>query len=97
MVAEGRGCSGAGWGENIASVTGSDGGAAETETCNSDSVRFERAVIVNRPNPNRWRIYPYLRLGDGERRRRGGEGERRLRPGEGDRLFLETQTPKDEF
>lgn len=32
-----------------------------------------------------------LRLGDGERRRRGGEGVRRLRPGEGDRLFLETQ------
>lgn len=38
---------------------------------------------------------PYLRLRDGERRRRGGEGERRLRPGEGDRLFLETQTQKD--
>lgn len=98
MAAEGRGCSDAGWGENIASVTESDDGAAETETCNSDSVRFERTVIMN---PRRWRIYvctyPYLRLGDGERRRRGGEGVRRLRPGEGDRLFLETQTPKDEF
>lgn len=47
MVAEGRGCSDAGWGENIASVTESDDGAAETETCNSDSVRFERVVIVN--------------------------------------------------
>lgn len=34
----------------------------------------------------------HLRLGDGERRRRGGEGERRLRGGEGERLFLETKT-----
>lgn len=35
-------------------MTESDDGAAETETCNSDSVRFERFVIVN---PRRWRIY----------------------------------------
>lgn len=42
-------------------------------------------------------IYLYLRLGDGERRRRGGEGERRLRTGEGDRLFLNTQTLNDEL
>lgn len=95
VAAEGRGCSGAGWGENIASVTGSGDGAAETETCDSDSVGIERAVINKfLPLEN---IYLYLRLGDGERRRRGGEGERRLRPGEGDRLFLETQTLNDEF
>lgn len=40
---------------------------------------------------------PYLRLGEGERRRRGGEGERRLRTGDGERLFLNTQTLDDEL
>lgn len=33
-------------------------------------------------------ILQYLRLGEGDLRRRGGEGERRLRTGEGERRFL---------
>lgn len=33
-------------------------------------------------------IFLYLRLGEGDLRRRGGEGERRLRTGDGERRFL---------
>lgn len=44
-------------------MTESDGGAAETETCKSDSVRFERVVIVD---PRRWRIYVHTFVSETE-------------------------------
>lgn len=39
----------------------------------------------------------YLRLGEGDLRRRGGEGERRLRPGDGERLFLRSNTKQNSY